>query len=105
MKATILMKKDLDNFVCELKEEFLILGPRKKRSQHVFSCIDDVQDLDLGYLTTILPPKKLFFPPRDTILLFDRVGESVSAQVTGCMGMRIRQSMDMLLLYLLRPSE
>jgi len=79
VKPAILMKKDLRDFVRELKEEFLILGPKKKRSQHVFNWIDDVQDLDLDYLTTILPPKKLFFPPRDTLLLFDRTGESVSA--------------------------
>lgn len=79
MKPAIVMKKDLNDFVSELRDEFLILGPRKKRSQHVFSGIDDVQDLDLDYLTTILPPKKLFFPPKDTVLLFDGIGEPVSA--------------------------
>jgi len=79
VKPAIVMKKDLNDFVSELRDEFLILGPRKKRSQHVFSGIDDVQDLDLDYLTTILPPKKLFFPPKDTVLLFDGIGEPVSA--------------------------
>jgi len=75
---TILMKADLDIFVEELMKGFLFVGPRKKKSEHVFASIDDVHDLDLGYLTTILPPKKFFLPPRDNIFSFDQTGEPIS---------------------------
>ncbi len=79
MKPTVLKKTDLINFVGELKKEYHVIGPTKRKSEYVFSEIDDAEDLDLGYLTTILPPKKMFFPPRDNLLSFDRTGESAPA--------------------------
>jgi len=79
VKPTILTKTDLGDFVGELRKEFTVVGPTRKRSEHVFNEIDDARDLDLDYLTTILPPKKLFFPPRDNLLSFDRTGEPVPA--------------------------
>lgn len=79
MKPTVLTKTDLGNFVGELKKEYHVIGPTKKKSEYVFNEIDDVRDLDLGYVTTILPPKKLFFPPRDNLLSFDRTGTPAPA--------------------------
>jgi len=74
MKQIVLMKANLGHFINGLCKEFRVIGPKRKKSEHIFSDISDAQDLDLNYLTTILPPKKLFTPTRETLLEFDRWG-------------------------------
>jgi sulfhydrogenase subunit beta (sulfur reductase) len=78
MRAQVLMKTDLDHFVDALRRDFRIIGPKRKRGEHVFDDIDSIEELDLKYLTTILPPKKLFLPPAETLLSFTHSGEAES---------------------------
>ena len=81
MKPRILMKANLSHFVDGLKREFRVVGPKKKGSQHVFDEIYNPESLDLSYVTTILPPRKLFTPPSESIFSFDSVGEAIPTAV------------------------
>jgi len=81
VKPRILMKADLDYFLEELRRDFRVVGPKKKRSEHVFGDIHIVEDLDLEYVTTILPPKKLFFPPTENLFSFNSAGEAIPADI------------------------
>jgi len=81
VKTRILMKTDLGEFVDELRRDFRVVGPRRKRGEHVFGDIHSPEDLDLEYVTTILPPKKLFLPPAEILMSFNRSGEAITAKV------------------------
>ncbi len=81
MKTRILMKTDLSDFLDELRRDFKVVGPRRKRGEHVFDDIRNPGDLDLEYVTTILPPKKMFLPPAENLMSFNRSGEAITANV------------------------
>lgn len=66
----IIAKDRLPDLVRGLATEYEVVGPVEKGGTHVFARIDDPADLTLDYDTTILPPKKWFFPPRETMMRF-----------------------------------
>jgi len=70
----IIAKDRLPDLVRGLATEYEVVGPVEKGGTHVFARIDDPADLTLDYETTILPPKKWFFPPEETMMRF-RVAE------------------------------
>jgi len=37
----------------------------------VFDEITSIEDLHLDYISTVLPPKKFFLPPKETLFIFD----------------------------------
>ena len=72
MEAVVMTEKDFDRFVQSASEGFSVFGPRKKDVAHVFGEIKSGREIDLKYRTTILPPKKIFHPPRETLFYFSR---------------------------------
>ncbi|MFX1509329.1 MAG: 4Fe-4S dicluster domain-containing protein [Promethearchaeota archaeon] len=68
----LLKKSDLPTFVNKLSKILTIYGPVATRSQFKFDCITDGDQLRLDYDTTILPPKKYFYPPKQETLKFTR---------------------------------
>lgn len=74
----ILEKERLPELVRGLAVEFEVIGPVAKDDRFVFARIEDPSDLRLDYDTTLLPPKKLFFPPEDTMMRFDPVENVVT---------------------------
>jgi ferredoxin len=49
-----------------------VYGVQAKEDRFVFAPLANAGDLRLDYDVTILPPKKYFLPPRETLLKFDR---------------------------------
>lgn len=49
-----------------------VFGVQAKEDRFVFAPLANAGDLRLDYDVTILPPKKYFLPPRETLLRFDR---------------------------------
>ena len=49
----------------------VVWGPTKKQDKYVFSKIDTFTKLNLEYLRTILPIKKLFFPQKQELFSFN----------------------------------
>lgn len=77
MYSVIMSEADLPRILEELGQSYRVFGPVQKGTDYVFSPIEHAEDLCLDYSTTILPPKKFFSPPRETIFTFE--GDSISS--------------------------
>lgn len=51
-----------------------VVGPKAKKEKFVFGPITKPDELRLDYDTTILPPKKAFFPPKQMLVQFTQKG-------------------------------
>lgn len=71
----------MGSFLDELRRDFRVVGPRRRKSEYFFGEISKVEELDLKYITTILPPKKLFLPPSENLLWFNSTGEAVPSEI------------------------
>lgn len=71
MKVVKLLKENLLDYLESLKSFGEVWGPVRKGEKFVFDRPDDLSRFDLGYLRTILPPKKFFVPPRFSTFRFD----------------------------------
>ena len=63
MTASFIRSDDFAAFVTAMIEAGPVYGPVAKRSRFVFERLETPDELRLDYDVTILPPKKLFFPP------------------------------------------
>lgn len=66
----IMDKSRLPDLVAGLSKDYEVIGPVAKDDRFVFAKIDTPDDLRLDYDTTLLPPKKLFFPPEEQLMRF-----------------------------------
>ncbi|MGE5674744.1 MAG: 4Fe-4S dicluster domain-containing protein [Mycobacterium leprae] len=80
---TVFPAERLEAFVAFLTERFAVYGPVAKGSQTVFGPIQTPHDLKLDYVTTILPPKKFFTAPFETLFHFNRELGITPEQVVG----------------------
>ena len=65
------MDKDrLPDLVVGLSKGFEVIGPVAKGERFTFERIETPDMLRLDYDTTLLPPKKLFFPPEEQMMRF-----------------------------------
>ena len=74
MTASFIKNNDFAAFVTAMIEAGPVYGPVAKRSRFVFERLETPEELRLDYDVTILPPKKLFFPPAQDLLRFDETG-------------------------------
>jgi len=72
-----LKKEDLWEFIEYLKKDYEVVGPQRKVDEYVFDYINNLAELALDYATTMLPPKKLFFPSREPLYGYEKVGSEV----------------------------
>lgn len=66
----VIDKERLPDLVKGLATEYEVIGPIAKGEQFVYAPVTDPADLRLDYDTTLLPPKKFFFPPEETLMRF-----------------------------------
>ncbi|MFH1101356.1 MAG: 4Fe-4S dicluster domain-containing protein, partial [Methanobacteriota archaeon] len=52
-------------------KEYRVFGPTKPGSDSTFDEITSIQQLHLDYVSTVLPPKKFFHPPKETLFSFN----------------------------------
>ena len=79
MLPKIIKKKDLKGFVEALIEHNSVVAPVKKDSKYAFAEIERFEDMSLTYDTTMLSPKKYFFPQEETVLKY-KLGETPTAE-------------------------
>jgi formate hydrogenlyase subunit 6/NADH:ubiquinone oxidoreductase subunit I len=79
MTASFVKSGDFSAFVTAMIKAGPVYGPVAKRSRFVFERLEAPEELRLDYDVTILPPRKLFFPPTQDLLHFD--GDSFGASV------------------------
>jgi ferredoxin len=70
MNAYFLKENDLGPFVGRLIAATKVIGPVAKKTKFVFAELRSASDLRLDYDCTILPPKKVFFPPQQPLITF-----------------------------------
>jgi NAD(P)H-flavin reductase/NAD-dependent dihydropyrimidine dehydrogenase PreA subunit len=72
IKMRIISKEDFNNFVNTLiKENSLnIIGVKAKGDKFAFEPLESASELRLDYDVTLLPPKKYFFPQRETLVTY-----------------------------------
>jgi len=72
MKAFIIEKKNINILVDHFLKEYRVFGPTKSGADSTFNEIKSNGDLHLDYISTVLPPKKFFLPPKEILFNFDR---------------------------------
>jgi len=75
MSLWIIDKEAMAPFVAGMMGEYRVVGPLAKGSQYAFGEIEDPADLELGYNTSILPPKKYMQPQDERMMTFTRTGK------------------------------
>ena len=78
MSAYYIAEHDFDGFVDAMIGATRVVAPVAKRTKFVFGELERSSDLRLDYDVTMLPPKKVFFPPAQDLVRFDGSG------VSGC---------------------
>ena len=69
-----LTDKALTSLVTAIMGKQPVVAPVANRSRFIFAEISNADEVRLDYDTTILPPKKLFFPTKQDLLTFDSEG-------------------------------
>ena len=82
MTASFIRSDDFAAFVTALIEAGPVYGPVAKRSRFAFERLETPEELRLDYDVTILPPKKLFFPPAQDLVTFDGAGFRAALEPT-----------------------
>ncbi|OIP98995.1 hypothetical protein AUK40_00975 [Candidatus Wirthbacteria bacterium CG2_30_54_11] len=70
MKTLFLRDEGLGPWVEAMMARYPVLAPVARKSRFVFAELEDAKDVRLDYDTTILPPKKAFFPPKQDLVHF-----------------------------------
>jgi sulfhydrogenase subunit beta (sulfur reductase) len=70
MENYFITGNDFDSFLSSLIEKKTVVGPVAKKTKFVFAKLSSKDQLRLDYDVTILPPKKEFFPPKQTLITF-----------------------------------
>jgi sulfhydrogenase subunit beta (sulfur reductase) len=70
MTVLFINDKGFPDFVTGMMKAVPVYGPVAKRSRFAFERLEAPEELRLDYDVTILPPKKLFFPPSQDLLRF-----------------------------------
>ena len=71
MSALFIDARDFRPFVESMIRDTVVVGPVAKRKKFVFDTLQSAEDLRLDYDVTILPPKKVFFPPAQELVRFE----------------------------------
>lgn len=79
MSVSFIRDQDLRAWVAAMLDSAPVYGPVARRSHFAFARLCTPEDLRLDYDVTLLPPKKLFFPPSQDLLRFE--GSELSACV------------------------
>ena len=70
MELQVIEKSDLDLFVENLINRYQVEGVKRKNGSFAYDTIRSPEELCLDFDCTILPPKKYFLPPSETLLKF-----------------------------------
>src|SRR3972149_9282722 len=90
----ILMKEDFADFVNSLikDDSWNVIGVKTKGTKFAFDPLESAGELRLDYDVTLLPPKKYFFPQRETLFTyslatgFSAKGQAAESKRRGIIG-------------------
>ncbi len=76
MSLWVIDKREWDTFVANVMADYRVCGPVANGSRFAFDVIEDPAQLELGYNTSILPPKKYLQPQEERLMTFNRAGKT-----------------------------
>ena len=71
MKSFTVVKKDMNILLERFLENYRVFGPTKPGLDSTFGEITSMEQLHLDYASTVLPPKKFFHPPKESLFSFE----------------------------------
>ena len=71
MKGLVIEKSNMNTLLQGFLKDYRVFGPTKPGYDSTFDEIKSITDLHLDYISTVLPPKKFFLPPKETLLSFE----------------------------------
>lgn len=74
-EIVVLSPSALDRLLANLAEDHLLAAPVRWRGNVAFEEVRPGDDLAFDYATTLVPPRRLFVPPRQTIFRFRRTAD------------------------------
>jgi ferredoxin len=75
MSLWVIDKESVAPFVTKMMGDYRVVGPVAKGIKYAFDQLEDPADLQLGYDTSILPPKKYLQPQEERMMTFSRSGK------------------------------
>ena len=69
-------KERIGELISQLRGKYEVIGPKRDGENFIFDFIEG-DEIDLSYKTTILPPKKFFFPVEEPLYEFEKVNGDV----------------------------
>jgi ferredoxin len=72
MGFKVMPKTALPEWVDRLRASHRVIGPTPLHGHHVFDEIRSAADLDLSYATSVLPPRKVLLPQRESLFNYQR---------------------------------
>jgi ferredoxin len=78
MNAYVIGKSSLKILLDRFLEKCKVFGPTKPGSNSTFNELKSIKELHLDYVSTVLPPKKFFHPPRETLFSFEIKNEKIT---------------------------
>jgi len=70
VKHAVIKKEDLNKWLEHLKKRARLYAPKKKENHFIFRPIEDIREITLKYIPTILPPKKYYYPQKEKLFRF-----------------------------------
>ena len=70
MELRLIEKSDLDLFVQDLINNYQVEGVKYKEGSFIYGLIKSPEELCLDFDCTVIPPKKYFLPPEETLFQF-----------------------------------
>jgi ferredoxin len=71
MSDVYIREEDFGPFVDAMIAATRVIGPTSKRKKFAYEQLESASDLRLDFDVTILPPKKVFFPPAQQVVRFN----------------------------------
>lgn len=81
MSFKIMPKEFFPDWVERLCLDHRVIGPKIEDDHHTFKTVHDAGEIDLGYPTTMLPPKKALLPPKEKLFEFDLDRHKIEATI------------------------
>ncbi|TET81756.1 MAG: Ni/Fe hydrogenase subunit beta [Anaerolineales bacterium] len=80
MGFKVIPKVAMPEWIERLCTGYRVVGPKPLHGQHIFGDIQSAVELDLGYPTTVIPPKKYLLPQREELIRFKTDGSQVHVE-------------------------
>jgi sulfhydrogenase subunit beta (sulfur reductase) len=77
MGFKVIPKEAFPGWVEYLLADHRVVGPTRLQDRYIFEPITSPDELELGYTTTMLPPKKYLLPQREELFRFDMEDDTV----------------------------